>query len=50
MYPHVDHTTRTLTVRMTLDNPDFELKPGMYATVEIMTQPRLTRFKCRARR
>jgi Cu(I)/Ag(I) efflux system membrane fusion protein/cobalt-zinc-cadmium efflux system membrane fusion protein len=39
MYPHVDHMTRTLTVRMTLDNPGFELKPGMYATVEIKTQP-----------
>jgi Cu(I)/Ag(I) efflux system membrane fusion protein len=39
MYPHVDHVTRTLTVRMTLENPDFELKPGMYATVEIKTQP-----------
>jgi RND family efflux transporter MFP subunit len=39
MYPHVDHMTRTLTVRITLDNPNFELKPGMYATVEILTQP-----------
>jgi RND family efflux transporter MFP subunit len=39
MYPHVDATTRTLTVRMTLENPHFQLKPGMYATVEIMTQP-----------
>jgi Cu(I)/Ag(I) efflux system membrane fusion protein len=39
MYPHVDHTTRTLSVRVTLENPNFELKPGMYATVEIKTQP-----------
>ncbi|HWE01411.1 MAG TPA: efflux RND transporter periplasmic adaptor subunit [Tepidisphaeraceae bacterium] len=39
MYPHVDHMTRTLTVRMTIDNPDFELKPGMYATAEILTRP-----------
>ena len=39
MYPHVDHMTRTLTVRMTLDNPDFELKPGMYATADIVTRP-----------
>ena len=39
IYPHVDHMTRTLTVRMTLENPDFELKPGMYATAEIITQP-----------
>lgn len=39
IYPHLDHMTRTLTVRMTLDNPDFALKPGMYATAQIMTQP-----------
>ena len=39
MYPHMDHATRTLTVRVTLENPDFELRPGMYATVEIKTQP-----------
>lgn len=39
MYPHLDHMTRTLAVRMTLDNPDFELKPGMYATADIITRP-----------
>jgi Cu(I)/Ag(I) efflux system membrane fusion protein/cobalt-zinc-cadmium efflux system membrane fusion protein len=39
IYPHLDHMTRTLTVRMTLDNPDFELKPGMYATAQIITRP-----------
>jgi Cu(I)/Ag(I) efflux system membrane fusion protein/cobalt-zinc-cadmium efflux system membrane fusion protein len=39
IYPHIDHTTRTLTVRMTVDNPGFELKPGMYATAEIITRP-----------
>ena len=39
IYPHVDHMTRTLTVRMTLDNPDFALKPGMYATAQIVTRP-----------
>ena len=39
LYPHVDHMTRTLTARMTLDNPAFELKPGMYATAEIVTRP-----------
>ena len=39
MYPHLDHMTRTLKVRATLDNPDFELKPGMYATAEIVTRP-----------
>ena len=39
MYPHLDHVTRTLMVRASLDNPNFELKPGMYATTEIVTQP-----------
>jgi RND family efflux transporter MFP subunit len=39
MYPHLDHMSRTLKVRATLDNPDFELKPGMYATADIVTQP-----------
>ncbi len=39
MYPHIDHTTRTLTVRATLDNPGFELKPGMYATANIAAKP-----------
>ena len=39
IYPHVDHMTRTLTVRMMLENRDFELKPGMYAKAEIITQP-----------
>jgi Cu(I)/Ag(I) efflux system membrane fusion protein/cobalt-zinc-cadmium efflux system membrane fusion protein len=38
IYPHLDHMTRTLTVRMTIDNPDFELKPGMYATATIATK------------
>lgn len=37
--PSVNHLTRTLTVRATLDNPDLEIKPGMYATVEIQTRP-----------
>jgi RND family efflux transporter MFP subunit len=39
IYPHLDHMTRTLTVRVTLENPDFDIKPGMYATAEIITQP-----------
>lgn len=39
LYPHLDHMTRTLTVRVTFDNPDFALKPGMYADVEIVTEP-----------
>jgi Cu(I)/Ag(I) efflux system membrane fusion protein/cobalt-zinc-cadmium efflux system membrane fusion protein len=37
IYPHLDHMTRTLTVRMSIHNPDFELKPGMYATAAITT-------------
>jgi Cu(I)/Ag(I) efflux system membrane fusion protein/cobalt-zinc-cadmium efflux system membrane fusion protein len=39
IYPHMDHVTRTLVVRMTLENPDLALKPGMYATARILTQP-----------
>jgi Cu(I)/Ag(I) efflux system membrane fusion protein len=38
LYPHFDHASRTLKVRATLDNPEFELKPGMYATAEIKTE------------
>jgi len=39
IYPHVDHMTRTLMVRATFDSPDFELKPGMYADVNVITEP-----------
>jgi membrane fusion protein, copper/silver efflux system len=39
IYPHLDHATRTLKVRATLDNPKFELKPGMYATAEVAGEP-----------
>jgi Cu(I)/Ag(I) efflux system membrane fusion protein/cobalt-zinc-cadmium efflux system membrane fusion protein len=39
IFPHFDHATRTISARITLDNPDFRLKPGMYATAEILTQP-----------
>jgi Cu(I)/Ag(I) efflux system membrane fusion protein/cobalt-zinc-cadmium efflux system membrane fusion protein len=39
IYPHVDHMTRTLTVRATFDNPDFQLKPGMYADANVVTEP-----------
>jgi Cu(I)/Ag(I) efflux system membrane fusion protein/cobalt-zinc-cadmium efflux system membrane fusion protein len=39
IYPHVDHLTRTLMVRATFDNPGFELKPGMYADANIVTEP-----------
>jgi membrane fusion protein, copper/silver efflux system len=39
IYPHVDHMTRTLMVRATFDNPDFALKPGMYADANVIAQP-----------
>ena len=39
IYPHVDHMTRTQTVRATLDNSDLQLRPGMYATAKIITRP-----------
>jgi len=38
IYPHVDHMSRTVTVRITLDNPNHELSPGMYATANIKTE------------
>jgi membrane fusion protein, copper/silver efflux system len=37
--PHLDHMNRTVAVRIALDNPDFLLKPGMYATVHIHASP-----------
>ncbi len=33
IHPHLDATTRTLKVRFDMDNPEHELRPGMYATV-----------------
>lgn len=35
IYPQIDNTSRTLRVRMELDNPEFRLKPDMYAEVEL---------------
>jgi Cu(I)/Ag(I) efflux system membrane fusion protein len=35
VYPHLDESSRTLTVRFHLPNPDHQLRPGMYATVTI---------------
>jgi RND family efflux transporter MFP subunit len=32
--PHLDMTTRSVNVRLEFSNPDFSLKPGMYATME----------------
>lgn len=37
--PHLDHMNRTTSVRIELENPQFALKPGMYASVQIHTQP-----------
>ncbi len=38
--PHLDHMNRTTDVRVALDNGDFQLRPGMYGTVQIHTTPR----------
>jgi Cu(I)/Ag(I) efflux system membrane fusion protein len=35
IYPHLDRSTRTLTVRFDMDNSRHELRPGMYATVTL---------------
>lgn len=35
IYPGLDKTTRTLKVRLEFPNPDFRLKPDMYANVEL---------------
>jgi Cu(I)/Ag(I) efflux system membrane fusion protein/cobalt-zinc-cadmium efflux system membrane fusion protein len=39
VYPHVDHMSRTQTVRTTLDNPELQLRPGMYATARLVARP-----------
>ena len=39
IYPHLDHMARTSIVRVTLDNADMKLRPGMYVTANIITQP-----------
>lgn len=35
IYPQLDNTTRTLKVRLEFQNPDFALKPDMFANVEL---------------
>ncbi len=35
IYPYLDRTLRTLKVRVEVQNPKYELKPGMYATALI---------------
>ncbi len=40
LYPTLDERTRTLRVRLTFDNPDLALRPGMFATVTLRVQGR----------
>lgn len=40
VHPHVDPMTRAATVRTELPNPDISLRPGMYATVSLLSTPR----------
>ena len=35
IYPHLDPNTRTLKARLEFPNPGMELKPGMYADIEL---------------
>ena len=37
IYPNVDEKTRTARVRMEFHNPGYFLKPGMFATVELVS-------------
>ena len=37
VFPHIDPSSRTEMVRTILENPDLTLKPGMYATVNLLT-------------
>lgn len=39
IYPTLNEKTRTLEVRLLLPNPQVDLKPGMFATVRIHTNP-----------
>jgi len=38
IYPYLEAQTRTAKVRIEFQNPDWKLKPGMFANVEIQTQ------------
>lgn len=40
VYPTVDPVSRTVKVRIVVDNSDGRLKPGMYATAVLSTPPR----------
>lgn len=39
IYPYLEEKTRTIKVRLTFPNPNLDLKPGMYANVDIHTSP-----------
>ena len=39
IHPHLDHMSRTVTARAVLDNGGLLLRPGMYASAEIVTRP-----------
>ncbi|WP_112481135.1 efflux RND transporter periplasmic adaptor subunit [Vibrio variabilis] len=38
VYPILDPSTRTLRVRLKFDNPDFQLKPNMFANIALQPQ------------
>ena len=38
IYPNVDEKTRTAKVRMEFHNPGYFLKPGMFATVQVLSE------------
>ena len=38
IYPYVDEKTRTTKVRMEFHNPGYFLKPGMFATVQVVSE------------
>ncbi|MGK5095004.1 efflux RND transporter periplasmic adaptor subunit [Deltaproteobacteria bacterium TL4] len=38
IYPTVETTTRTIKVRIEVDNPGYRLRPGMYADATLQTQ------------
>ncbi|MEE9165935.1 MAG: efflux RND transporter periplasmic adaptor subunit [Candidatus Neomarinimicrobiota bacterium] len=39
IYPYLEEKTRTIKVRLVFPNPSLDLKPGMYANVEIESSP-----------
>jgi multidrug efflux pump subunit AcrA (membrane-fusion protein)/rubrerythrin len=38
IYPNLDEKTRTVRVRMEFHNPGYFLKPGMFATVQVLSE------------